>query len=300
MKDNKKKLVEEKLKTLKKEYEGLEMTEEQVKNLKAKMEEAKKIVPFEKKVKKYLTVAAVFLGATILLPNTSYSVAHAMEKIPVLGKVVKVVTFREYKYETNNKSVDISVLELQTSKGDESNVNKEMKKSTEEVNKEVKKITNKIIKNLEKELKEDKGYKEVIIQSEVLETNEEYFSLKLMCYEAEASGYEFNYFYTIDLSTGKSIKLKDLFKKDADYKKVISDNIKNQMKEQMKSSDEKDYWLDEEFEEDNFKTITDETSFYINKDNNIIIAFNEGEVAPMYMGAVEFVIPSDIVKDIRK
>ena len=60
------------------------------------------------------------------------------------------------------------------------------------------------------------------------------------------------------------------------------------------------YWLNDEIEEWNFQKITDETSFYLNEDGNIVISFNEGDVAPMYMGCVEFVIPSDVTEGIRK
>ena len=48
------------------------------------------------------------------------------------------------------------------------------------------------------------------------------------------------------------------------------------------------------------KAITDETSFYINESGNIVICFNEGDVAPLYMGCVEFVIPDEAIKGIRK
>ena len=52
--------------------------------------------------------------------------------------------------------------------------------------------------------------------------------------------------------------------------------------------------------DDRLTEITEETSFYLNEDNHVVIAFNEGDVAPMYMGAVEFVIPSEVLEDIRK
>ena len=42
-----------------------------------------------------------------------------------------------------------------------------------------------------------------------------------------------------------------------------------------------------------FKGILDENG-------NVVIGFNEGDVAPMYMGAVEFEIPGDVLNDIRK
>ena len=37
----------------------------------------------------------------------------------------------------------------------------------------------------------------------------------------------------------------------------------------------------------------------VNEKNEVVICFDEGEVAPMHMGSVEFVIPSDLIKDIR-
>lgn len=52
-------------------------------------------------------------------------------------------------------------------------------------------------------------------------------------------------------------------------------------------------------EEWNFKTITDETCFYLNENNNVVIGFDEGDVAPMYMATVEFEIPADVLSDIR-
>ena len=60
------------------------------------------------------------------------------------------------------------------------------------------------------------------------------------------------------------------------------------------------YWLNDEIEEWNFKAITDETSFYLNEKDNVVIGFNEGDVAPMYMGTVEFEIPAEVVADIRR
>ena len=72
------------------------------------------------------------------------------------------------------------------------------------------------------------------------------------------------------------------------------------MREQMAADDRKYYWIDDEMEELNFKQITDETAFYINEQGNIVMSFNEGDVAPMYMGVVTFEIPEEVVSGIRK
>ena len=94
--------------------------------------------------------------------------------------------------------------------------------------------------------------------------------------------------------------LKDVFKEDADYITRISENIKEQMKQQMQEDENKVYWLEDEIEELNFTAITEDVSFYLNENGNVVIGFNEGDVAPMYMGAVEFEIPAEVLSDIRK
>ena len=38
----------------------------------------------------------------------------------------------------------------------------------------------------------------------------------------------------------------------------------------------------------------------LNEQGNVVIGFNEGDVAPMYMGTVEFEIPAEILDGIRK
>ena len=61
------------------------------------------------------------------------------------------------------------------------------------------------------------------------------------------------------------------------------------------------YWVDnKDMPELNFEKITDETQFYLNNNGEVVICFNEGDVAPMYMGCREFVIPNDRLKAIRK
>ena len=72
------------------------------------------------------------------------------------------------------------------------------------------------------------------------------------------------------------------------------------MRSRMAQDENVSYWLDDEIEELNFKTISEETSFYINEKDNVVISFNQGEVAAMYMGIVEFEIPTEVLEDIRK
>ena len=296
-------VVEKELLELKKEYEKPKMSQEQLEKLKLKMEEANmENKKGNKKVMgKAAVAAAVVVGGFTLLPNTSANIAHAMEQIPVIGQLVDVVTFRNYENETEKSYANIEVpeVELQEEVAD-SQKQETLEKTAEEINQEIQRITDELVSEYKTYLENEEGYKEVVVNSEVLVTTEDYFSLKLLCYESAASGYQWNYYYTIDLETGERLQLKDIFVEDSDYITVISDDIKKQMAEQMEADENVYYWLNDEMEEMNFKSITEDTAFYVNKNGNVVIGFNEGDVAPMYMGAVEFEIMSEVVKDIRK
>jgi hypothetical protein len=223
-----------------------------------------------------------------------------MEQIPVLGKLIEVVTFRDYEYESDRNHADIEVPEIKVELGlPEDQTLENLERTTDEINREIKKITDSLIEEFETYLEEE-GHQDILVKSEILTATADYFTLKLLCYQGAGSGYQWNYYYTIDLNTGKRLQLKDVFAEGADYITPISEAIKEQMQAQMDADENVYYWLDDEIEEWNFKSVTDETSFYINENGNVVIGFNEGDVAPMYMGAVEFEIPGDVLNDIRK
>lgn len=332
----------EKLEQVKQQYKQISMSKEQVEQMKKRIEEAKQEKqqaerkqqlqqkPAGRKKPLALKIgltAAAAAAAFILLPNISKDAAYAMSRLPIVGGLVEVVTFRDYQYEDERHRADVNVPELvpnQTTApeqasdsgqtdapvqtdgagtetaGNDSAVQENLKKTTEEINAEIRKITDQIITEFEENAKNKEGYQDIMISHEILATSENYFTLKLICYQASGSGAEWDYFYTIDLKTGQRLALADLFTEGADYITPISDSIKEQMQARMDADENVHYWLNDEIEEWNFKQITDETSFYLNADNNIVISFNEGDVAPMYMGCVEFEIPGEVVEGIRK
>lgn len=296
--------LEETLQDMKKEYLKPQMSEEQLAGLRKKMEEAKKMDKANKNKKRIIRLAATaatLAGIFVILPNTSAGIAHAMEQIPVLGQFVEVVTFRDYNYETDRNMADIQVPEVKVAdQTGDSQVQENLSRTAEEINAEIQEITDKLIEEFEANLDDEMGYQDVMVTSEVVATTENYFTLKLICYQGAGSGYQWNVFYTIDLNTGERLALKDLFLEGADYITAISENIKEQMQAQMDADENVYYWLHDEIEEWNFKAITDETSFYLNEKGNVVIGFNEGDVAPMYMGTVEFEIPAEVLEGMWK
>lgn len=301
---NENEVLKKEMGELKKEYRSQEMPYREYQRLQRRMEEAKRQnrkARLQKTLVKAGSVAAVLFVTMIALPNLSYTVAHAMTGLPVIGRLVEVITFRDYQYETERNSADIVVPQLtQADLPQNSLAGDNLNQTLDSINADIQKITAEIIAEFEKYLEDEQGYQDIIVKSDILTSTEDYFTIRLFCYQGAGSGYQWNYYYTIDLKTGERLKLKDLFLEGADYITPISDNIKQQMEAQMIADDNAHYWLHDEIEELNFKTITDQTSFYVNAQNHIVIAFNEGDVAPMYMGALEFEIPSEVLDSIRR
>lgn len=314
---------------LKKEYEEIRMSEVQVDLFKQSIEKAKKDNRRIKRMRGFKiagTAAAAVIIAFIILPNTSAGVAHAMAKIPFLGNMVRVVTFRDYNYdsETQIANVEVPKIELEETVAEDTGVAtadltreesaaydgegsmedgmnaSSLKETVNGINADIDVLTEQIISDFKTDVEAETAVKEVIVSHEVVATPEAYFTLKLMHYESSADGVEKIYYYTIDLVTGERLALEDLFAEDADYIDVISEEIIRQMRERMAADKNVVYWLDEEMDDWNFKEITEDTQFYINENNNVVISFNEGDVAPMYMGVETFEIPSEVLEGVRK
>ncbi|EJW95105.1 anti-SigV factor, partial [gut metagenome] len=65
-------------------------------------------------VSKIVGIAACFvLVMFVVVPNVSPAYAEALESVPVVGKLVKLVTIRNYYYSDGNYEMDIKVPEVQ-------------------------------------------------------------------------------------------------------------------------------------------------------------------------------------------
>lgn len=241
-------------------------------------------------------VAAVF--ALTVLVNSNASIAQAMEKIPLLGTIVKIVTFREYTHQENEMEANIKIPKVQVEDKD-GNV---LEDTTKKLNDDIQSYTDEIIKAYQADVKAagEEGKEAVDLEYEIVTDNEKLFSLRFLQTVTMASSAQSVKIYHVDKSTGQLITLKDLFSEGADYKTPISENIKEQMRTQMKEDDTKSYWVDSDIPEWNFQEISDTASFYINKEGKLVILFDEYEAAPGYMGIVSFEIPTEIIASIVK
>ena len=246
-------LMNKKINQVKEEYLKQEMSEQQLEQLRAKIKEAKKADEKEygkKRVKRVAGMAAAIAGMSIILLNTSSNIAYAVEQIPIINQLLDLVIFRNYEFENerNSAQVEVSKLEI-TNQVENPKMKEKLENTVVDINEDIQRITNQLVEEFKAGLEEENGYHAVMVTSEVLATTPDYFTLKLLCYEGAGSGYEWNYFYTIDLKTGERLQLKDIFEEGSDYITPISEYIKEQMQAQMDADDMIYYWLNDEIEE---------------------------------------------------
>jgi len=281
---------EEKLLRMKDRYHNIPVPDAARVSLAAGIERAKKEkrrIQMMKMTKRTGFTAAAAMAAIVIMANASPVTANAMEEIPVLGAIAKVVTFRTFEDANNNYEAKIDIPKVSINEKD--NV---------KVNRSIEEYANQLIAEYEKQVAGDQagdGHYSVTSSYDVVTDNDNYLSLRINTTVIMASGAESVKIFTIDKETGNVVSLKDLMKDKADYITAISDNIKKQMEEQMAADDSKMYFYNTgEDSVDEFKQITGDESFYFNANGEIVIAFDEYEVAPGYMGAVEFTIPKDV------
>ncbi|MDR1770291.1 MAG: DUF3298 and DUF4163 domain-containing protein [Hungatella sp.] len=231
--------------------------------------------------------AAAAMAAIVIMANASPVTANAMEEIPVLGAIAKVVTFRTFEDANNNYEAKIDIPKVSINE-----------KDNYKVNRSIEDYANQLIAQYEKQVAEDQagdGHYSVTSSYDVVTDNDKYLSLRINTTVVMASGAEYVKIFTIDKETGNVVSLKELMKDKADYITAISDNIKKQMEEQMAADDSKIYFYNTGDDYvDEFKQITGDESYYFNENGEIVIVFDEYAVAPGYMGAVEFTIPKAV------
>lgn len=286
----------------KKEYENIKVPEEMKDRIERAVKRAQKEKKRMRRMKMWKNVGsmAAVLAIVLILPNTSQKVAAAMQQIPVLGDFFKVVTVREYQVDGERNMADVKVPEVSvddgitSEEGEDASVG-QAKETAEAINFDIQQVTNQLIEEFESTMEEygDEGYQDLFIDSNVLTDNDRWFALELILYQGAGSGYERHRHYTIDKTTGKRAALSDFYGED--YIATISEQVKTQMREQMAADENIHYWVDEkDVPEWNFQAIKEDQDFYINPDGHVVICFDEYEVAPGYMGCVEFELAETI------
>lgn len=224
-----------------------------------------------------LAVAATF-AVLLIIPNISPAVAYAAYQLPVLGAFFEVVTFRNYDEHNGNVTLSGNVPHVTGSAGD----------ATDETNVEIDQYISTLVGEFRATHTE---LGSLDFDYTVVTDNDRWFTLEIYSTEVGAGGYNRAAFYHIDKSTGETVTLSKLLSGSGDYVKAISDYIRGQMELAMESDTGEMYFIGE----DGFTKIDPEQGFYFNAQGELVIVFNEYDVAPGSMGMVEFTIPESVV-----
>lgn len=229
-----------------------------------------------------VTAAALVLTFGIAV-NASPVVAQAMDGIPVIGSIARVVTIRNYNESTNNGMMaDISVPQI------DGNV-----AANADMDAYAKELISRYEKEVVAQLGQEEGHYALESSYEVVSDNDKYVSIRINTVETMASGAEFVKIFTVDKAIGQTVSLKD-FLNSPEKLEAVSQNIKDQMAAQMAEDEGKVYFT--EGEPGGFTGLTGDENFYLNEAGELVIVFGEYEVAPGYMGTVSFTIPKDVTK----
>lgn len=245
-----------------------------------------------KSIRKFASIVACFLFISLaVLPNCSTAYAQTLEKIPVIGKIVKVVTIRNYFYSDGNHDMNIAVPKIENNKGP----------ATAYINKDVDELTKILADKFNKDMEENgkKGHSGIFVDYDVVTNNDKWFTLRMNVQESAASTNTYYKYYHIDKSNGKIVTLRDLFA-TKDFAEVLKDEIRRQMKAEMAKDSTKEYWIDNAEVGKDFIQLDDEQNFYWNDEGDLVIAFDKYEVGPGSMGTPEFTIKKSLIEDILK
>lgn len=250
-------------------------------------------VPEQKKKVRYrgtkygvASAAAVFIMCVIML-NTVPAFASAAYKIPIIGEIARVFTFREY--QLSNKAYEIQV--EMPSIGNTGNTDLEKR-----VNDQIQGKIDQIVENaklrgkqaIEDQLaagekKEDLIPFHILVTYEVKFSNENILSFVINNTESAVTSYTYQTFYNLDLNTHKEIALSDQLGKD--YPEVIVENIQNQIANRLIEHPDWSYYP---VTEGDLKEMVKDMKFYMNEAGHVVISFDKGEIAPPPMGIQEF------------
>lgn len=244
------------------------------------------------------SAAAAALLLITVMANSNQTIAYAMEDIPLLRVIARVVTFREYTDRQNHMEAHIKIPAISV---EDSNGNP-MDSATADLNHQIEKYTSQIITAYEQDVEDSdgEGHLSLNLDYDIITDSDRLFALRFDQELVMAGTMHSIQIYTLDKSTGALISLGDLFQESSDYITPISDCLKEQMHDQMAADPDISYFYETDMPELNFTAIRPNESFYISDAGKLILVFDKYEIAPGYMGSVEFEIPTEVIADIVK
>ncbi len=238
---------------------------------KMKITENKNTIKFGKIIRNTAAIAACFVLCIGAAANMSSAAYNVLSGVPAIGTITELITFRTY---TDNSGKNTAYVEKPDIDG------------YENVTKEIDGYIDEIIADYEA----DRSMSEAVGETDrlnmttgyaIVGETEQLFSIKIWTNTVMAGAQEYNKFFVVDKATGEKITFNDLFPTDED---------KAELKELLLA---KMYEIgtkgDVAYNTDSL-VIDENTKFYIDGDNRIILSFDKYEVTAGAFGVQEFIV----------
>ena len=252
-------------------------------------------------IKRCAAAAAAALVVFTAGLNTSQAFAEGAAELPVIGAIARVLTVRSYHQDEGDYKIDMEVPAIEDSNSADTSGGE----FTSLVNAEIEKIVDDYTNEAKAEFEEYKeaffatgGTEEewagrqmdIIVDYDVKYQKSPILSLELTTAKGWVAASEERHYYNLNVLEGKELKLEDLL--GDDYINICNAEIDRQIKEQLANDESLSYfgYGDNELTDASFRTIDENTDFYINSDGQVVIVFPEYSIAPGYMGWREFAV----------
>lgn len=238
-------------------------------------------------LKRVACAAAGFILCVATLLNASPVFASVAYNIPVVGDICRVLTLREYHVADEVKYIDVKIPKIENTGKSE---------LEQRVNLEIQKVMHDCV--TENEVRAEEYYDAFVatggdpedftpvgitVDYAVKQVNDKYVSFVVSQYETNFSAYAYDYYYNIDLESGRILTLKDCLGED--YRQIAADSM-----EQSISSWEDDkkalLWDDLSI----IDLISEHTDFYMDEHNQIVVVLDKYEAAAGAAGILEFTL----------
>jgi hypothetical protein len=272
---------------LKKQYEALPIPESLTETIEQSLHTPQ---PKKKTFPLLIGVVAVAILVVTISLNTSATMARALSDVPVLGQMVKVLTFTKYELSKDEYHAEIEVPKIEGTSAEIQALNK----AYEEEGKALYEQFQAEIEQMEAgNMAVNSGY---IVQTD----NEQLLSFGRYIEVTVVSSSTVMTYTTIDKQAETVITLPSLFK-DHDYLEIMDGYIEEYLRNRMiDTNGDEMYWIGGTPYHDEamgvFEGITADQNFYITAEGKLVLSFNDYEIAPGFMGVVTVEIPTTIIQ----
>lgn len=240
-----------------------------------------------------LSILSILL--LLILLNCMPAVASALESIPILGAIIRVVDLRSYTFFWKNAEMSVRQPEVE---GD--NLSPGQSAGVDDVNTQL----NGFIAQMEEQFlwyadRRYEGHTGMDVDYTVLRDDSVLLILRFDATVNVGGSVNYSRHFLLNKTTGNILTLKDFFLPDSDYVTRLSGEVLRQM-EQAVASDDAPYFIPGAGwpEEDCFQSIDPDQDFYLDQSDQLVLVFEEYTVAPGSMGSPEFTIPTHAISDI--